>query len=331
MAKRKKSSSSKNDTTIAAIVIALFVGVIGLVLILSKGKESHQENVPVQNEAHAVLAPVKIKKHHIYHPVESEPVETPTVESQPVELEPVESRPSESNLPEPVENLPSGSGGRIAFIIDDWGMSMSNCKYLKEIAEPIAVSILPGLRHTKDIATCAQENHKLAMLHLPLEAFHNADIYPANYIIKTNMSPGLVSRIVDGDLAQLPSIEGVNNHMGSKATESRYLMKIIFRKIKKKGLFFVDSMTASGTVCAALADEMSVSFGKRDVFLDNVNTRGAIIKQIMELAQKAHRRGYAVAIGHDRHLTMQVIKDEIPYLESKGFQIVSIKELIKNR
>ena len=96
-------------------------------------------------------------------------------------------------------------------------------------------------------------------------------------------------------------------------------------------MFFVDSMTASGTVCAALAQEMGLSFGKRDVFLDNVNTREAITRQIMELAQKAHRRGYAVAIGHDRRLTMQVIKDEIPLLESKGFKIVSIKELIKNR
>ena len=81
----------------------------------------------------------------------------------------------------------------------------------------------------------------------------------------------------------------------------------------------------------ALADEMGLAFGKRDVFLDNINTREAITKQIMILAQKARRRGYAVAIGHDRHLTMQVLKEEIPLLEKQGFQIVSIKELLKNK
>src|SRR5208283_517390 len=96
-----------------------------------------------------------------------------------------------------------------------------------------------------------------------------------------------------------------------------------------KGLFFVDSMTARNTVCAQLADEMGLAFGKRDVFLDNINTREAITKQIMALAKKARRRGYAVAIGHDRHLTMQVIKDEIPWLEKQGFRIVSIKQLLK--
>ena len=224
-----------------------------------------------------------------------------------------------------------GSGGKIAIIIDDWGQSTANCKYLREIPAPLAVSILPGLRHTRDVANCAKLDHKLTMLHLPLEALHNYDSYPPDYVIKTTMTPELVSKIVDEDLAQLPSIEGVNNHMGSKATEDAPLMRLIFKKIKKKGLFFVDSMTARNTVCAGLADEMGLPFGKRDIFLDNTNTREAITKQIMALAQRARRRGYAVAIGHDRHLTMQMLKEEIPLLKKQGFQFVSIKELLKNK
>ena len=193
------------------------------------------------------------------------------------------------------------------------------------------MSILPGLRHTKDVAECAKRYHKLTMLHLPLEALHNNDFYPPNYIIKTSMSPDLASKIVEDDLNQLPSIEGVNNHMGSKATEDKSLMKLIFKKIRKRGLFFVDSLTAHQSICAGLADDMGLPFGKRDIFLDNVNTRDAIIKQLVALAQRARRHGYAVAIGHDRHLTMQVLKDEIPLLEKQGFEFVSIKELLKNR
>ena len=64
--------------------------------------------------------------------------------------------------------------------------------------------------------------------------------------------------------------------------------------------------------------------------MDNTNTREAITKQIMALAQRARRRGYAVAVGHDRRLTMQVLKEEIPLLEKQGFKIVSIKELLRN-
>jgi polysaccharide deacetylase 2 family uncharacterized protein YibQ len=312
MAKLKKSFKPNNDTMVAAIVLGLFVVVIILFVVFSKGKEAHHGNVIHKpNELHKKKAHVITEGVDAYIPNEN-PVEQPMPASQ------------------PIENIP-GSGGKIAFIIDDWGQTTANCKYLKDIPEPIAVSILPGLRHTKDVAACAQLNHKLAMLHLPLEALHNSDFYPPNYIIKTTMAPELASKIIDGDLDQLPSIEGVNNHMGSKATENEPLMKLIFKKLKKRSLFFVDSMTAHNTVCAKLADDMDLAFGKRDVFLDNINTREAITEQMMILAKKARHRGYAVAIGHDRHLTMQVLKDEIPLLEAQGFQIVSIKTLLKNK
>jgi len=236
-----------------------------------------------------------------------------------------------SSTPLVVTKVPSPSGGKIAIILDDWGQSLGNCKYLKEIPEPLAVSILPGLRHTKDVAHCAVLYNKMTMLHLPLEALYNNDFYPSDYVIKTTMTTALVQKILDADLSQLPSIEGVNNHMGSKATGDKTLMKIIFKRLKRKGLFFVDSMTARNSVCAGLAGEMDLAFGKRDVFLDNVNTKEAIIKQIMVLAQRARRKGYAVAIGHDRHLTMQVLKEQIPLLEAQGFEIVSIKDLLKKR
>lgn len=305
MVKNKKTVSSKNDMKVTAIVLGLFVAAILLFFILSKAKETHQKKVLVAREAVEVSPPLENNN--------------PVMPAQPQAVN-----------PKTFENI-SGQGDKIAFVLDDWGQTTWNCKYLKEIPEPLAISILPGLRHTKDIANCAQVNHKLAMLHLPLEALHNYDFYPPDYIIKTSMKPSLVSKIVDEDLAQLPSIEGVNNHMGSKATEDKALMRLIFKKIKKKGLFFIDSMTAPHTVCAVLADEIGLAFGKRDVFLDNINTREAITKQFIILAQKAHRRGYAVAIGHDRRLTMQILKEEIPWLESHGFKIVSIKELLRNQ
>ncbi len=303
--KRKKIVTPKNDMKVAVIVLGLFAAGVILFFIFSKPKELHKEKAPPVSEAV-----------DMYIPNEN--------------IKPVGAISALRGATERFERIP-GSGGKIAIIIDDWGQSTVDCKYLKEIPGPLAVSILPGLRHTRDVANCAKLYHKLTMLHLPLEALHNYDLYPSDYVIKTTMKPALVSKIVDDDLAQLPSIEGVNNHMGSKATEDRPLMRLIFKKIKKKGLFFVDSMTARNTVCAGLADEMGLAFGKRDVFLDNTNTREAITQQIMVLAHKARRRGYAVAIGHDRHLTMQVLKEEIPWLKAQGFQIVSIKDLLRNK
>ncbi len=141
-----------------------------------------------------------------------------------------------------------------------------------------------------------------------------------------------VENLLDGILKKMPLIIGVNNHMGSKATEDRPLMKLILKRIQKQGLFFIDSMTAPHhSICGELADEMKLPFARRDVFLDNINTRGAIKAQLLELVQKARRKGYAIAIGHDRKLTMQVLKDEIPALQERGFQIVHVRDLLRNQ
>lgn len=307
MPKKKKRIFAKDDAKVTAIVIGLFAAAVIFFLILSKAHELRRPSP----------APGPI------HVTQVQPVERQEVPQVIPALPPV--------APQPVAELPqrlSGSGGKIAFIIDDWGQSTANCRYLKEIPDPMAVSILPGLRHTKDVAQCAGDYHKLAMLHLPLEALHNNDIYPPNYIIKTTMSPSLVNRIVDDDMNQMPSIQGVNNHMGSKGTADRPLMKLILKKIKRKGLFFIDSVTSHYSVCPQLAREIGVPFNRRDVFLDNINTREEITKQIIALAQKARRRGYAVAIGHDRKLTMEVLKQEIPWLKKQGFEIVSVKDLV---
>ncbi len=230
-----------------------------------------------------------------------------------------------------VKKVPPGSAGKIAFILDDWGYRMGNCHYLKEIKAPLAISVLPSLPHSDDIMKCASVNNKDIMLHLPLEAYHNLDTYPDNYVLTTAMPLHKIEKLLGETLTKMPLIVGVNNHMGSKATEDRALMKTIFKKLKKKGLFFVDSMTAPHhSICGQLADEMQLPFAKRDVFLDNINTREAIEKQMRELAQKARRQGYAIAIGHDRSLTMQVIKDEIPILQAQGFEIVHVKNLLRH-
>jgi hypothetical protein len=193
----------------------------------------------------------------------------------------------------------------------------------------LAIAILPGLKNTDNIAKCASLNNKVLMLHLPMEAMNNKDPYPTDYIIRTDMKPAKVDKILSGYLQKMPWVEGVNNHMGSKATSDPALMTVILKRLKKKGMFFLDSMTAHRSVCAPIAAKLNLPFVERDVFLDNVNTREAILKQITELAMKARANGSAIAIGHDRELTLRILKEQIPLLKEQGFEIVNVKSLLK--
>jgi uncharacterized protein len=306
MAKKGKvSSDDKKAIKTTVVIVAFFAIVAGIFLFLTKDKVQPKPTVKSTK-----LLPVQKPK----------VVSTPTVSISKSQLKPVSAQP-----------LGAGRKPRIAFVLDDWGYRMGNCKYLKEIKAPLAIAVLPGIRYTNEIMKCASIYNKEIMLHLPLEPYYTADNYPDYYLITTSMPKAKVERILDDTFKKMPLIVGVNNHMGSKATENLPLMKTVFSKIKKKGLFFMDSMTAPKSVCTSLAAEMKLPFTKRDVFLDNENTKEAIELQLVELAHRANRQGYAIAIGHDRQLTMQVLKENIPILQKQGFEIVRVTELLSNK
>ena len=216
----------------------------------------------------------------------------------------------------------------VSIVIDDWGYSTKNCQYLREIKNPITVSVLPDLPHSADVMQCAHEAGKEIMLHLPMEAHNNSDEYPLDYLLKTTMSPLKVNHLLSNILDKMPLVVGVNNHMGSKATEDKTMMSTVFKQLKHRGLFFMDSRVTSKSVCEPLARLSGVPFASRDVFLDNVNERAAIQKELADLVKIAKKRGKALAIGHDRALTLQVIQESIQSLRDQGIELVTVKELI---
>lgn len=302
--KRRKKTKTTNDSKTVLIVIVVFVLIFGIIWFLNSRKSQ-----------------VSTKKKHVI--TEKVKVKTVSETKPPVKVLKLVNK--KENVIAPI------SQGKIAFVLDDWGYTMRNCAILSEIPVSLAIAILPNLQHTDDITLCAKKANKVVMLHLPMQPYNNKDSYPDNYLLTTTMSPKKVETILNDILAKMPDIEGVNNHMGSKAMEDKRLLKLIFRKLKSRNLFFVDSKTSpKHSFGSDVAKEYNLPFTQRDVFLDNVNTREAILKQFSELTKKASKKGYAIAIGHDRELTLKIIKEQVPLLEKQGFKIVSIKELLRN-
>lgn len=219
--------------------------------------------------------------------------------------------------------------GRIALIIDDCGYSSEPCDFLNHMTRPITFSILPELDYSAEVARCARDKGKDVMLHLPMEPYSYSEKYPENYIIKTSMTKTSIENTILKALENVPFAVGVNNHMGSKATENKRVMRTVFSALQKHNLFFVDSLVTSRSICKTLAKEMHLPFAERDIFLDNKNERAYIEGQLQKAVQKARSAGRAVAIGHARNLTLQVIAEQIPTLEKQGIQFVFIKDLTK--
>lgn len=219
--------------------------------------------------------------------------------------------------------------GRIAIVLDDWGYNKTHCSYLAAMPEPVGVAVLPHLPYSHDVIACAKESGKAPMLHLPLEPFNHKEMFDAGYVLTTDMTPAEAKKTLVKILDEMPGVVGVNNHTGSKGSEDEELMTLVLSEVNRRGLFFLDSVTSQKTVGAKVAARLKMRIAKRDVFLDNRNERAAIEHQFDQLASDAREKGFALAIGHDRVLTMQILTEQMKKLTNEGFEFVSVKDYIK--
>jgi len=234
--------------------------------------------------------------------------------------------------PEPPKKLiekiiPKETRGKIAIVLDDWGYNANHLSLLEEINSPITVAILPFLPYSKDVAEFAKQHNIGIIIHMPMEP-KNQDRYNLeSNTLKKNMSEKMVITLLDDAFANIGYAQGINNHMGSLATEDKRLMNVVFKQLKRKNMFFLDSYVTTKSVCREVARKNGVRFAKRSIFLDNSSNSAYIRGQLMELASKAETKGSAIGIGHDRKNTLLVLKDVIPQLEKEGYRFVLVSEL----
>ena len=226
--------------------------------------------------------------------------------------------PKQDIPPKPItQDRPLPHRPKIAIIIDDIGYDQQAAKRLMTLGIPITLSVLPYAPHAQDIAKTARSRRTELMLHLPMEPIQYPQIDPGKGALLASMDPDTLIATTNMDLARIPGIKGVNNHMGSRMTSLSDRMNQIFTVLKKNQLFFIDSRTTSKSVCAASARLFQVPFAQRDVFFDHVKSESHVNRQFDKLLKQAEKNGYAVGIGHPYGVTLRMLEARIPYLKKR--------------
>jgi len=219
------------------------------------------------------------------------------------------------------------AAGKIAIVIDDVGYSLGNFAIIEAIKSPVTFSVLPGLDFSEEASRKLNSLGFQIILHLPMEPKEKTGL--EENTVLASMDEKRIRSIIEKDLSTVNQARGVSNHMGSKITENEPSMSLVLNELKNKHLFFLDSFVTADSVAAELAEKKKVKFSKRDVFLDNSVDPLYIRQQIQRLKQKARQNGQAVGIGHDRKITLEVLKEEIPKMEKEGFKFVFVSELVR--
>lgn len=314
----KNLSLKKLDAALKSTLKSSEFRVVKSSMFTGKGFESA---VFFINSGKMEVLTLRISKTISVAPPEVAAVKMPQPVIQPKAVEPVKILPP----PAPVAKKPHGP--KIAIVLDDFGYNKNNLGTLFAIKQPVTVSILPNLKYSKEVEKLARSRGEEVILHLPMQSQHS-ELKEEFNTIKPGLSRKEILARLDYQLAGFKGLSGVNNHMGSGATEDRMVMSTILGKLKAKNLYFLDSYTSAKSVCKDVASGMNERFARRDVFLDNSDDPEYIKKQLAQTKKIALKKGYAIAIGHDRRNTIKVLSEMMPEMESEGIEFVSLSELV---
>ncbi len=215
---------------------------------------------------------------------------------------------------------------KLVIIIDNLGDQEQPGLKVANLPDEVACSILPHGRFSAQIAELCHAKNKTVILNTPMQAENNYPLgagglhagMPKQEFIKTLMD----------DMASVPYIQGLDNHMGSLLTAKTQPMNWLMQTIKPHGLFFLDNKTSPHSVVESLAKANQVSYIGRDVFLDDQRTPAAVHKQFSEALQIAKRYGVAIVVAHPYAVTLDYLQATLPHLSAQGYQLVSMPDIL---
>ncbi len=218
--------------------------------------------------------------------------------------------------------------GKIVIIIDDMGMDRKRTKEALALPAPVTFAWLPYAANIQPLVDESKVTGHEAIVHVPMEP-ERASIDPGPTVLKTSMSTDELKAMLDKNLSAFTGYVGFNNHMGSKMTQDAQAMQVVMAEAARRGVLFVDSRTAPDSVADQTAAAMGVAHAARDVFLDHFEDIDSVRAALQKMEVVANKQGYAIGIGHPKDNTLAALREWIPTLAARGFEMVPVSAIVR--
>jgi len=222
----------------------------------------------------------------------------------------------------------SGGKPKIAIVIDDMGIDRKRSQRALALKAPLTLAYLPYASGVAQQVKAARAAGFEILVHVPMEpSSETAD--PGPQALLAELPAEKLAERLAWNLAQFDGFVGINNHMGSRFTSDAHLMRPVLEELQRRGLLFLDSRTAPNTVGYRVARDIGMPALQRDVFLDNTDSHDEVAKRLAETEQHASKYGQAIAIGHPRDATLDMLELWIEDVQARGFALVPLTALLK--
>ena len=102
----------------------------------------------------------------------------------------------------------------------------------------------------------------------------------------------------------------------------------IFSELKKRRLFFLDSLTSPTTKGRSAANTVAIDYITRDIFLDNSRNREDTFKALLKLLDMDNHWTTLVVIGHPYPSTLEALERALPYFAESDIETVPLSHII---
>ena len=221
--------------------------------------------------------------------------------------------------------------GNIAVVLGNFGRASRPSGLADRffaIRQRLTLSVAPDESSAAEISALARRNGHEVLLHLPIQPRDPA-AGPKKDGLTAEDAQAIRER-VHRALGRVPNAVGVNTHLGPRSGADFPLMREMLKVLRKRGLLFLDSRSAEESLDVAMASAHGVPVAQRDLFIDaEGDSVRAVEMKLWELAEIARRQGQAIGIGQDREATLLALESTLPQLESRGFRIVPVSQLVQ--
>ena len=205
----------------------------------------------------------------------------------------------------------------LCIIIDDIGEDMAALHKLLDLPYPVTLSVWPHSTNAAYASALSAARGRQVFIHLPMqpEREERRAIIPET--IRVGAAASEIAKVLEYSRSMVPDAEGLNNHMGSRFTSNFGATRGFCAQLQKiwPQALVVDSLTHQGSVFYDLAVDFGLNAFRRSLFLDEEDTKAAILRQLDNGLALARQKGWAIVIGHPRPATLEALRAWQGYLD----------------
>ena len=221
---------------------------------------------------------------------------------------------------------------RIAIVISGLGLSSAATNIaIQSLPGAITLAFAPYARRLDEWIRLARSAGHEVMLNIPMEPVNYPEYDPGPQTLLTSLAPEENVERLLWTLSRATGYVGVAEFMGSRFTTSRRHLRPILKMLKKRGLMFLDSKSASRSLAPVLADDIGIPFAANDRFIDEMASRHAIDRQLKALESNAKKKNRAIGIGSPYPVTLERISNWVKGLNERGFVLAPVSAMVGSK